>query len=397
MDQGQASTATMLARDIGFSDAHIVSGGLAQAVQQLDLRSSSPEYVIIDIASYGHELLPALDEFALHCEPNVRVLVIGQTMDEALKQAFKARGVIECFVKPVISPIIRSALIGHNSLPLATDLQQNERGTVISCMSAASGDGASTLALNLAYCLATEFKQPTVLVDMDYQFGLICKSLDIAAPFGIRELFDHPERGLDELLVSKMLVNYKDKLSIIAAPAELRLLPVIRPDVVRTLIAILRRKFRFVVLDVPHVWTDWTAASLTYSDHTVMVAQLWLRSLTHATRLLTAWQAVAIKREAISLVINRSGAKFKEAVTTKDFESICRRTIDAYINNDVKAVTYAENNAQTIFEGEQNTLLRQQISELARMLVKRYDAAILEDKSAKKTLLSFLLLKKGTD
>jgi pilus assembly protein CpaE len=267
------------------------------------------------------------------------------------------------------------------------------QGTVISCMSAASGDGASTVALNLAYSLAHEYKQPTVLVDMDYQFGLVAKSLDLTAPFGIREIFDHPDRGLDDLLVSKMLVKYKDNLSIIAAPGELKLMPMVRPEVVRELVGLLRTKFTFVVIDVPHVWTDWTAAALTYSNHVVMVAQLWLRSLTHASRLLTAWNYIGVSQSGVSLVINRSGAKFKEAITAQDFERICRRKIDAYIGNDVKVITHAENNAQTIFETDINTPLKEQISNIARELLVRYvgqgAVSSIQEAAGKKSLLGF--------
>lgn len=395
LDQEQGSAAQVLAGELGFPDAHIVSGGFAEAARVLDTRTSAPNYLIIHIGRKGVELLPALDAFAIHCEASVRVVVIGEANDVELYRELKQRGVLEYFTHPARAADIRAVLMQGAGRQNAAS--EEAQGTVIACMSAASGDGASTVALNLAYALATEYKQPTVLVDMDYQFGLICKSLDLAAPFGIRELFDHPDRGLDELLVSKMLVSYKDHLSIIAAPSELRLLPTIRPDVVRELIGILRTKFHFVVIDVPHIWTDWTAATLTYSDHIIMVAQLWLRSLTHATRLLAAWNTIGIDRNAISIAINRSGAKFKEAITSQDFERVCRRSIDAYINNDVKAITHAENNAQTLFEGEQDTLLKQQISDVARTLIARYapDASPTPETGGKKKLLAFPKRKGG--
>src|SRR5690606_17133042 len=139
-----------------------------------------------------------------------------------------------------------------------------------------------------------------------------------------------------DMLVGKMLVSYKHHLKIVAAPSELRLLPTIRPEVVRELIGILRQRFAFVVIDVPHVWTDWTAAALSYSNHSVMVAQLWLRSLTHATRLLAAWRNIGIAQDDVSVVVNRSGAKFKEAVSAQDFERICHHAIHSYVDNDVK-------------------------------------------------------------
>jgi pilus assembly protein CpaE len=264
-------------------------------------------------------------------------------------------------------------------------------------MSAASGDGGSTVALNLAYALAEQYGKPTVLIDLDYQFGLVAKNLDLAAPFGMREVLDHPDRGLDDLLVSKMLLNYRDRMSIIAAPSELRILPNIRAETLRSLITILRRKFQFIVIDVPHLWTEWTAAAISYSDHSILVAQLWLRSLTHATRLAGAWQTIGVNLDRTSLVINRSGAKFKEAVSAQDFERIYHRPIDASLQNDVKAISQAENNARTLFEIEQATMIKQQLLDFSASLALRYAGDLPRIQAAdKKSLFPFTKLRKGS-
>jgi pilus assembly protein CpaE len=359
-----------LADAIGYPDAHVVPGGFGPAIAALQARTASPDYIIIDIGDHGRDLLPALDDFSQHCETKVRVVVIGKTADAEFYEALRERGVLEYFIAPANPEEVRKTLILGTSGAKAA--LAGPQGAVISCMSAASGDGASTLAMNLAACLADISRQPVVLVDMDYQFGLISKSLELVTPFGIRELFDHPERGLDQMLISKMLVEYKPNLSIIAAPSDLRLLPAIRPDAVRDLIGILRSQFAYVIIDVPHVWTSWTASTLTYSTHTIMVAQLWLRSLTHAARLLAAWHSVGIDRESVSLVINRSGAKFKEAITTQDFERICHHKINAAIHNDVKAITYAENKAKTLFETDHDSTVKHQILQLAQSLMAQY-------------------------
>ncbi len=72
---------------------------------------------------------------------------------------------------------------------------------MISFVGASAGDGSSALSLNTAYALAKFTREPTLLVDLDYQFGMVAKSLDLASPYGIKEIFEHPDRGIDVTLV----------------------------------------------------------------------------------------------------------------------------------------------------------------------------------------------------
>lgn len=371
-DPEEVNALVELARLLGYPDAQVAVGDMEQAIDALNQRSVPPEYILIDIGARGQDVLSEMDALALHCEDNVRVVVIGAVNDIVFYRALRARGILEYFPRPASATDLRPVLL-QSKAQQSTDSDGGlQHGTVISVMAAASGDGATTLALNLAYSLAEEYGQPIVLLDMDYQFGLISKSLDLTASFGIRELFDYPDRGLDEMLINKMLVKYRDKLDIIAAPNDLRLLPMIRPETIRDLINVLRSQFAFVVIDVPHVWTDWTAATLSYSDHSVMVAQLWLRSLTHASRLLGAWHSIGVAEKDISVVINRSGAKFKEAITAQDFERICRHKIAAHIHNDIRAVSQAENDAKTLMEFEEQGIIQQQVRQFGHTLCKRY-------------------------
>ena len=370
-NQDDAATLSQLASDIGYPNAPVAAGAVTDAIKVLNAFPKTPDYLIIDIGTRGKDILLELDEIAVHCEPTVNVIVLGAINDILFYRELKQRGVMEYFPKPVDAKDIRLTLMQASATQKRTQTG-SAHGTVISCMSAASGDGASTLGVNLSYCMATEHNMSTVLVDMDYQFGLVAKSLDLTAPFGIRELFENPDRGLDDTLVEKMLVKYGEKFKVISAPNELRMLPQVSPEFINNFINILRAKFKFVIIDVPNLWTPWTAATLKYSDHTLLVAQLWLRSLTHTTRQLTAWHAAGIDRNKVSLYINRSGAKFKEAVSAEDFERICHHTIEAHMNNDIKAVINAETQGKTIFETGQGALLQQQIKQIATSLAERF-------------------------
>jgi pilus assembly protein CpaE len=387
--ESEQGFAHQVANALGYSFADVVIGNPRDAATALAARDTSPRYLIIDIGDRSADVLPEIDSLAEHCEEGTRVVVIGSVNDVNFYRELRTRGVIEYFTRPAKVPEIRAALYFEN-----TGTKEGN-GKVIACMSAASGDGASTIALNTAFSLATEYRKSVVLVDMDYQFGMVAKNLDLTTPFGIKELFEHPDRGIDSTLIDRMIATYgSNRLKIIASPNQLHSLPDVNTEVVRDLVAILRRDYDVVVLDLPHIWTPWVATALTQSTHAVMVAQLWLRSVTHSSRLLSAWRNVGVDNNQISLIINRSGAKFKEAVSPRDFERVCAAPIRYYFVNDIKTVVAAENQGKTLLEVG-NSQLAKQFKEFAGFFEKGSGA---DDTApvaaAKKTGLSGLLGKK---
>lgn len=362
-DAGGQEFAAQLATAMGYTFSDIVVGTPGDAAQAIMARGVSPSYIVLDIGSLpANDVLTQLEQMAEHCDPHTRVVVIGDLNDIALYRELKNRGVIEYFMKPVEIPSLRSALMSQN--PAAAGIAQparKETCSVITFMSAASGDGSSTVALNTAYALAHEFNQPTVVIDMDYQFGMIARNLDQSSQFGIKDIFEYPDRIIDATLIEKMLVSHlhEPNLKVIAAPNDLRILPPIKPEVIRNLIATLKSQFKFIIVDLPHIWSPWVAAALSEANHNVMVAQLWLRSVTHSSRLLKSWREIGIDSKRIAIAINRSGAKFKEGVTEKDYERVCGVNIDFAIANDTKSVLTAENQGKTVLEVGTSPLVTQ--------------------------------------
>jgi pilus assembly protein CpaE len=335
-------------------EPHLVLGSPLDAIVEFSKRTHSPSYLLIDIGERGPDVLSEIDTIAEYCEAGTRVVILGQINDVGFYRELKDRGVSEYFIKPAKPAEVRAILYAKQSA------RSSQRGEVITFMSAASGDGASTVALNTAYALATEFNKSVVLVDMDYQFGMIAKNLDLATQFGIKELFDNPDRGIDSTLIDRMILSYKNsRLKVIAAPNQLHPIPNVPDELISHLITTLSNDYDFVIIDLPHIWNRLVSDALLQSSRIIMVAQLWLKSITHSSRLLNAWRKMGIKDKQISLVANRSGAKFKEAVSFSDFERVCNLPFSCHFDNDTKSVIAAENNGRTIVEGANSDLSRQ--------------------------------------
>ncbi len=365
-NEGDREFYNQLAVSLGYAFANLFVGTPREAAALLSHNGYPIKFLIIDVGPRGLDILPELDALAEHCDMNARVVVLGTTNDIHFYREVISRGVIEYLTHPVRMDVIRSVLFRKAQESEAT------MGKVIAFMGAGAGDGASTLALNTSYSIAMKTKKSTVLVDLDYQFGMVAKNLDLPSQYGIRDAFDHPERGIDTTLLERMAVSYNEHLAVIASPNHLQFMPNIPADLVRDLIQALRLKYDYVILDIPHVWNHWVSAALTSADHIVLVGQLWLKSVTHSARLLAMWRSLGIQDSDVSVVVNRSGSKFKEAVNPKDFERVAGHKISFYISNDIKTVVKAENNGATIME-QGVSALGNQLGQLADDLLKHVD------------------------
>lgn len=347
-DERRELVATQLATHMGDAEPHMVEGVL-KAKDDIDLKLVTPTHIVIDIGGRSHEMLEELDVLATSCAANTRVVVTGAMNDIGFYRALIDRGVVEYYPYPADISQIAASLLNAGAGP-SKKAANDKKGFAVGFMSAASGDGASTVALNTGYLLANQFDKSVVIVDLDYQFGMIARHLDLKAPYGIRELLEHPERGVDAALLNKMMVPYGRNLQIVAAPAELRRLPNVRSEQIVELLDVLRSQFDYVLFDIQHVWVDWIASLVSRLDHNVVVSQQWLRSLTHVTRIMAAWTDLGISSKHISLVMNRSGSRFKEALSVDDFQRVSGLEIDFYLPNNIKQIVESENQGKTLIE-----------------------------------------------
>lgn len=365
-DVNSESLAKQVSESLGYVDSQIIIGSPIAAVETIKA-SGSPTYILIDVGSNTEGSLKEIDEIAQYCNPNVKVVVIGDINDLNIYREFLQRGVSEYFVKPAsIDKIKESFLSGANQVKKD---EEDVNGKVISFLAASSGDGSTTIATNVAYTLAKEYGEPVVVVDMDYQFGLVTRNLDLSPSTGLKELYEHPEGSIDGTLLEKTAIPYKDNMYIIGAPRILGPLPEVSNNIITNLIYTLRKNFKYVVLDLPHVWTDWMSILFREADKNYLVGQLNIKSLTHTSRIMDAMQINGVPINKTSIIINRSGSKLKEPITSTDFSMACKKKIDHYISNDSKTISVSEDQGTTAVEVG-NSMLNRQFKEIAEAIEK---------------------------
>lgn len=248
------------------------------------------------------------------------------------------------------------------------------RAAVFAVHGLAGGTGASTLAVNMAWELATIDKQkkPSVcLIDLDLQHASISAYLDLPHREMVVELLQDAQ-SLDLDGFKQALVSYGGHLSILPAPAEIVPLDIIGPPEIDAILKLAAQCFDIVVVDMPQALVTWTETVLTRTDVYFVTLELDMRSAQNAMRFQNALQSEGLPMDKLNFVLNR--APSRTDLTGRSRVNRLAETLDVNIAtllpNGGRAVTQAGDNGAPLAEVASKNGLRREIQKLCRGLHK---------------------------
>lgn len=317
-----------------LSDAasHVVLGSIKDAISYLS-RSRSPRVLIIDV-SKSDLPLSDLTKLSEVCEPSVQVIVIGYKNDVGLYREMMQLGVYDYLVAPVLPDIllrsIRGAIDGDSG-PMSYG---GREGKIISVISARGGSGATTLATNIAWILANERMRRVAIIDMNLHLGTASLYLDLRPNQGLREALESPDR-VDETFVESLTIKIGDRLEILSSEEGLDSSPEYDIDGFLALIDVLKKKFHYVIVDVPRRIDKFTLSTMEMANIILAIAEPSLASLRDMDRLCKYFGNES-KYQRIITVLNKYGQYSRGEVSVEDFERALRRSLHHVIPFDAK-------------------------------------------------------------
>lgn len=232
----------------GPDGAEVRRGDITAATHYLG-RAATPRVLLVDIAGID-EPFAALDALAQVCEPDVRVLVVGDRDEvDFYRDLTRTLGVSEYLPKPLTRDTV-----SRTFLPLIANQAPAELaprgGQVVLVAGVRGGVGATTIAANLALHLADEARRHVALVDLNPHTGSAALLLGTRPSSGLRTALESPEK-VDLLFLERAGQPVADRLRVFAAEESLAHPVVPRPNAVGHLLQLLRERYNHVVLDVP--------------------------------------------------------------------------------------------------------------------------------------------------
>jgi len=263
----------------------------------------TPLTLIVDLSGEENPLA-ALADLSQVVEPDVRVLVVGDQDDvNFYRQVTRGLGALEYLHKPLIRDLVArqfGPLLNRQALPQDTV----QGGRLVAITGARGGVGASTIAANLSWYLGAEARRHTVLLDTDLHRGICAMLLGSKSGSGLRTALETPSR-IDELFVERVSQPVADRLHVLAGEERLADQPNYAAGGAARLTEALRRRYNFVVADLPFTGQPLHRDLLHLAHQRVLVMVPTLASIRDALRLLALPNGPAQPRRAV-VVLNRS-------------------------------------------------------------------------------------------
>ena len=149
--------------------------------------------------------------------------------------------------------------IDHRHRPSAPE------GKVITVFAAKGGCGKTTVATNLAFALAKGGRYEVCVLDLDLAFGDVAIALQLMPS---RTIVDAVQMGesIDEMGVRSLVTRHSPGVDTILAPMEPGEAERVDVAVVAHLLRMLRRMYRYVVIDTPPAFSEHVLSAFDQSD-----------------------------------------------------------------------------------------------------------------------------------
>ena len=237
------------------------------------------------------------------------IMVYSEKTDPKFAIRSMRAGAREYLLLPLDQSAVAEALVRATATPRQKALPaENSGGGLHVFVGSKGGSGVTTVACNVAIALAQKSSQSILLIDLALPIGDAALCLGITAGYSTEDAL----RSIDQLDASSLqslLVKHRSGVFVLAAPTKVPDVEV-SEDAIDKLIAIARREFDHVIVDVGSR-IDVAAKVLFEGASTIyLVTQTGISELRNSNRLIS--QFFPEGSPNLEIVINRFESRFLE-------------------------------------------------------------------------------------
>lgn len=358
--------------DLGFAEA------LAFFSQP---EASAMEFIALAMDQDDEDNLVLMTEIISKAKAHdVKVILIAEDVTPAALHSLLRQGADEFVPYPLpegeLAQAINRVRMAEEPKPAPTESNgpnlragANKNGAVIVVHGLAGGTGSTTMAVNLAWELATADKKaaPSVcLLDLDFQYGSVATFLDLPRREAVYEMLSDTET-MDEEIFGQAMLTYEDKLNVLTAPTDMLPLDLLSSEDIDRVLKIARSQFDYVVIDMPSTLVQWSETILNQAHVYFALLELDMRSAQNTLRFKRALQSEDLPVEKLRYVLNRA-PKFTDLNAkgrVKRMAESLSISIDVQLPDGGKPITQANDHGLPLANSAPKSPLRREIAKLA--------------------------------
>ena len=200
--------------------------------------------------------------------------------------------------------------------------------TVVGVYSPKGGSGGTCISLNLVGALAQRYPGEVLLLDLDFPYSHSALLAGLVPTSCLARTGAVPREAFDEVLLSAVLYHANGPMILPGAlrPEEA---DEVTPELITRAIAVLRKTFRYIVVDLGVTITDSTLALFDLTQHIVLVAAPELSAVKSAADAVEILTQLGTPHDRLTVVLNNRS--LKPAVTRSAVERTLKRKVDVEV------------------------------------------------------------------
>jgi pilus assembly protein CpaE len=323
-----------------------------------------PSLLLVHMPDADSQTLEQIDRIE-HLYPAMKsVLVCEDHTPDFLKRAMRA-GVREVLAVDTGLDALCKVVGGVVSKRAS---EASREGKVLAFMSCnGGGSGATFLATNLAYELASGHGKKVILIDLNLQWGDAALFISHKAPATTLADFVSQVQRVDAAFLESSLLSVHANLGVLAAPEDpVRVLD-IRPEHIDVLLRLARSNYDFVVIDVGGVIDAVSVRAMDHADLIYPVMQVSVPLIRDTHRLFKALSALEYPADKIRLLVNRyeKGGDIR----LPEVEQAVGAGVHQTLPNDYAVVADSINQGIPVMELARHSAIARGIQQLAQSLL----------------------------
>lgn len=367
-----AESRALLRKTLATTPSVVVVSEYAEIRQAaVDLPGRRPDLVVVELpGDAADRAIQAIHEMA-EMVPDAAIFATGQaTSAEFVIQVIRA-GAAEFLSRPVERDDVLTAL-DKLSRGRRAPTAPRMSGRIMSVFATKGGLGATTLATNLAVCLAGKRPDRTLLVDFDTRQSDVRTLLSVRSPYSVLDALENLER-MDDAYLRGLLTRHESGLMVLPGPSKIeRTAP--STEQIQAALEILRSHFVHVVADLRHDFDLGTLATLEVSDTVLFLTGPTVSGIRSAAAGIAAFRSFGLNLNKVKVVLMREDTGGD--VTLKHVREALGVPVFWKTPSDYQAVVSAINTGEPVVTASPRSKVSKNLRELADLLATASKAGV---------------------